>query len=447
MKEIAERLAAAGLSADEADRKARLFDSAERRLASLTRRDCKSAPRWFVPGRIEVFGKHTDYAGGRSLLCCVGRGFHVVARPRSDRVVRLADAVLGAEASQTLSEEQEIGGDGSWTAYPAAVLQRIARDFPGNLRGADIAFASDLPRSAGLSSSSALIVAVFTALARVNVLEEHAAYRANIRGAEDLAGYLGAVENGLSFGSLDGGRGVGTFGGSEDHTAILCCRAGHVSQYSFLPVRREKEVAVPHDWTFVVGASGVAAEKAGGARELYNRLSRATAAILNLWHEETGGEAPTLGQAACEPGGPERIRDVLGRSDPPGFSGDELSGRFEQFVQESEVLVPAAALAFESADAAALSDIAARSQAGAERLLRNQTPETIALVASARDLGAIATSAFGGGFGGSVWALVEKDRAESFRAAWQDDYRRSFPAAAPSSEFFLTEAGPGRLSL
>jgi galactokinase len=403
--------------------------------------------RWFVPGRIEVFGKHTDYAGGRSLLCCVGRGFHVVARPRSDRVVRIADAVLGTEASLTLSDDPVIGGEGNWTAYPAVVLRRIARDFPGKLRGADIAFASDLPRSAGLSSSSALIVAIFTAMARVNVLEEHAAYRANIRNAEDLAGYLGAVENGLSFGSLDGGSGVGTLGGSEDHTAILCGRVGHVSQYSFLPVRREKEVAVPHDWTFVVGASGVTAEKAGGARERYNRLSLATAAILDLWREKTGGEATTLGQAARAPGGPERIREVLGRSEHPGFSGDELSGRFEQFFEESEVLVPAAARAFESADAAALSEVASRSQAGAELSLRNQTPETIALAGSARDLGAIAASAFGGGFGGSVWALVEKDRAESLRAAWQGGYRRNFPDAAPSSEFFLTEAGPGRLSL
>ena len=24
--------------------------------------------RWFVPGRLEVLGKHTDYMGGRSLL-------------------------------------------------------------------------------------------------------------------------------------------------------------------------------------------------------------------------------------------------------------------------------------------------------------------------------------------------------------------------------------------
>jgi galactokinase len=445
VKEIAERLTAAGLSAAEADRKARLFDSAEQRLALLTRRACKSAPRWFVPGRIEVLGKHTDYAGGRSLLCAVERGFCVVARPRSDETVRVADAGLDVETRLPLSEEAG-AGERTWTAYPAAVVRRVARDFPGGLRGADIAFASDLPRSVGLSSSSALVVAVFTALARSNALEEREEFRSNIRSPEDLAGYLGAVENGLSFGPLAGDRGVGTFGGSEDHTAILCCRAGQLAQYAFCPVRFEREVALPPGWTFVVASSGVSAEKAGGARESYNRLSLAAAAIFELWRG-AGGAGETLGEAVCAPGAPERIREILTMSPHPRFPAQELRDRFEHFLEESEVLVPAAAEAFETGNVAALCDTVARSQAGAERLLRNQVPETIGLVASARSLGAIASSAFGAGFGGSVWALVPAGQADGFRASWEKDYRRRLPAAASSGEFFVTRAGPGLLRL
>ena len=49
--------------------------------------------------------------------------------------------------------------------------------------------------------------------------------------AENLVEYLGCIENGQSFGILTGESGVGTFGGSEDHTAILCARAGQISQY------------------------------------------------------------------------------------------------------------------------------------------------------------------------------------------------------------------------
>src|SRR5688500_19813809 len=51
--------------------------------------------RWCVPGRIEIFGKHTDYAGGRSLLAAVPRGFAVVARARPDDRVRVLDARHG----------------------------------------------------------------------------------------------------------------------------------------------------------------------------------------------------------------------------------------------------------------------------------------------------------------------------------------------------------------
>jgi galactokinase len=443
---ISERLTAAGLSTGEAERKTALFEAAEKRLPLHTGRAGESAPRWFVPGRIEIFGKHTDYAGGRSLLCAVERGICVVAQPRSDRVVRIADAILGLEASLTLSDEQESPEDGSWRAYPAAVARRIARNFPGGLAGADIAIASDLPRSAGLSSGSALVVAIFTALAHVNAIEKHPACRANIRRAEDLAGYLGAVENGLSFGTLAGDRGVGTFGGSEDHTAILCCRAGQLAQYAFCPVRFEREVALPPRWTFVVGTSGVSAEKAGAARERYNRLSLTAAAIFELWRG-AGGSGETLGEAVRAPGAPERIREILAMSSHPRFPARELRDRFEHFLEESEVLVPAAAEAFETRNAAALGDTVVRSQAGAERLLGNQVPETIGLVASARALGAIAASAFGAGFGGSVWALVPVSVADGFRASWEQDHRRRFPAAASSGEFFVTRAGPGLLRL
>lgn len=436
--QIAGRLIAAGLSAGEAEKKSRLFEVVDRRLDALGGESSK-AVRWFVPGRIEVFGKHTDYAGGRSLLCAVERGFCVVARPRTDRIVRIADAALNLEASFDFSEDATTRPGEDWTAYPAAVVRRIARDFPGSLRGADIAFASDLPRSAGLSSGSALVVAVFTALASVNALEEHSAYRANIKSPDDLAGYLGAVENGRDFGSLGGGRGVGTFGGSEDHTAILRCRAGKLSQYSFCPVRFEHVVALPRDWTFAVASSGIKAEKAGAARERYNRLSLATSEILDLWRKATGKTVTSLGEVVSAPGGAEQMRRVLAES--------PLSDRFEQFLEESESLVPAAAEAFARRDGTALRDIAARSQAGAECRLGNQIRETVALVSSALSLGVIAASAFGAGFGGSVWAVVPIGDADVFRSCWERDYLRRFPSAGPAAEFFLTGAGPGKQAL
>src|SRR5262249_51449130 len=149
-----------------------------------------------------------------------------------------------------------------------------ARNFAATeLRGADIVFESDLPPAAGMSSSSALIVAMFLALSEVNHLSKRAEYRANMQSNEDLAGYLGTVENGQSFGTLAGDRGVGTFGGSQDHAAILCARPRALCQYSFAPVRFERNVPLPKDHVLVIASSGVIAEKTVSAREKYNSVS------------------------------------------------------------------------------------------------------------------------------------------------------------------------------
>src|SRR6476619_4882407 len=48
----------------------------------------------WVPGRIEFLGKHTDYAGGRSLLCPADRGIRLTATRRNDALVRVTDAKL-----------------------------------------------------------------------------------------------------------------------------------------------------------------------------------------------------------------------------------------------------------------------------------------------------------------------------------------------------------------
>ena len=113
-----------------------------------------------------------------------------------------------------------------WRHYPEVAARRLAANFPGAALGADIVFASDLPRASGMSSSSALVVAIATALVRVAGIDERPEWRANIRGTLDVAGYFACIENGLTFGTLQGDAGVGTHGGSEDHAAILGATPG-----------------------------------------------------------------------------------------------------------------------------------------------------------------------------------------------------------------------------
>src|SRR5438093_10770078 len=67
-----------------------------------------------VPGRIEVLGKHTDYAGGRSLLCAVERGFVIAVGPRADSVIRIANADDGSTHS---SDAAATGDSQGWWRY------------------------------------------------------------------------------------------------------------------------------------------------------------------------------------------------------------------------------------------------------------------------------------------------------------------------------------------
>jgi len=443
---LEERLALAGISDAEIARKSRLFTRAS---AALGRRH---GLRLWVPGRIEFLGKHTDYAGGRSLICAVERGIAVVAAARDDRRIRITDAVSSEQIEIELSPTLP-PADGSWANYAITVARRIARNFPGPLRGADIAFASDLPPAAGLSSSSALVVATFLAIADLNALGAHEEYRRSLPNADDLAGYLGAVESGAPFGSLAGDRGVGTFSGSQDHTAILCSRGGALVQYRFAPVQFERAVPLPYDHVFVIGASGVLAEKTGAALELYNRQARRVRALVDRWRVATGRNDATLAAVlASSPDAFARLNAIvrdpaLAAAATDGFDATDLTTRAEQFATESLEIIPAAGDALERGDLVALGELVDRSQRGAELLLENQVPETRHLAQSARSLGAVAASAFGAGFGGSVWALVRRSDAARFMQCWQEAYELRFPEPASRSSFFVTAAGPAAMRL
>lgn len=440
-------LIAAGLGPAEAERKAPTFAANDRVLAAS---GSGERMRWFVPGRIEVLGKHTDYAGGRSLLCAVERGFCVTAIPRSDDVMRVVDVGNGVEARFRVSEGQP--GETRWRTYPAAVARRVARNFPApdshGLRGADIAFASDLPRAAGASSSTALIIAIFTVLAEINQLEQHPAYRENIPAVDALASYLGCVENGRTFGTLIGDTGVGTRGGAQDHTAILRAAPGNLVRYAYSPPAMEAVIPLPPGLTFVIGASGVAAEKTGAAKDQYNRAAEAVTAILDLWRDATGEDAATLFDLITSAAGEETsIRRVLAQSRHPRFPADALLARLDHFVHEAIDIIPHASDALARGDLDTFGALVDDSQSSAERWLANQIPETIALARLARSHGAIAASAFGAGFGGSVWALVRSADASAFMDAWRGDYLGRFPAHADLAQFFVTAPGPPRIRL
>ena len=374
-----------GFSEREGNRKAKMFGRCVGRLGQITEAATDVWRSYFVPGRIEVLGKHTDYAGGSSLVIAAERGFCIVAAPAEDSQVTITDVANGETIEFTMTPDL-VPKLGHWSNYPMTVARRLIRNFPGATRGAQIALASDLPPAAGMSSSSALMVAVFYALADANDIWRHDCFLPELNEPLNLAGYLATIENGQSYGPLVGDRGVGTFGGSEDHTAILCARPGFVRQYAYCPVRFERQMPLPPAYTFVVAASGVVAEKTGAALEKYNRASRLAAAVAEIWRRETGGDEPHLAAVVrSRADAADRLRAILAGVKHDEFTSSDLLSRFEHFVIENEQVIPAAGAALDGGDLEAFGRWVDRSQHAAETLLGNQIPETVHLAASARN--------------------------------------------------------------
>jgi galactokinase len=109
----------------------------------------------FAPGRVNLIGEHTDYAGGLVLPIAIDLGTTLIGQRGHDRVV----LVSGPE-----HEPAEVTLDGSgtykgWARFVAAVVAELA---PAH--GVIGEVATTLPVGAGLSSSAALEVAVALAI-------------------------------------------------------------------------------------------------------------------------------------------------------------------------------------------------------------------------------------------------------------------------------------------
>lgn len=389
--------------------------------------------RWFVPGRIEVLGKHTDYAGGRTLVAAVDRGVTTTCTPCDGPGVTASSAAVPGELHLRAGVDPRLPA-GHWGGYVQAVVDRLTDNF-GPLAPCRIEVSSNLPLASGMSSSSALVSSVVLAVADANGFTGSAKWARNVADEADLAQYLACFENGMSFKELPGAAGVGTFGGSEDHTAMVASRAGKLGQFRFCPIRLEKRVDFPAELALVVAVSGVAAEKTGAARDLYNRASLSTREILRLWNESTGRDDAVLADALeADPGSVELHRLVAG--------DDYLTRRLDHFLAESQRIIPAASGALAAGDLEAFGAAADESQALAGSLLGNQVPQTIALARIARDLGAVAACSFGAGFGGSVWAAVPHADTEAFAAAWLERYQGEFPVEAARATTLITAPGP-----
>lgn len=396
----------------------------------------------FVPGRIEVLGRHTDYAGGRGLVCAVSRGFLFAAASNALGRVRLFEESREFEPVDFPLRPSITPVVGAWANYPMTMARRLARNFGSGLGGVDIVLDSTLPVGSGMSGSSALMMATFTAIAALDGLPTAPTFRENLPSPIDLAVYLACAENGQGYRGLKGGQGVGTFGGSEDHAAILMGRAGVLSVFGFRPASLIAEVPWPRSWRLIVAFSGVRAEKTREALRKYNLVSRRAALAVTRYNQRYGTRLSSLREVVKD----ARAHRSLARLE--GLDGgrrDELAlaERVRQFRLEEERALPAALRAIAGRDIQGLGVALSQSHRASKRYLWNIAPEIDWLQRSALRLGAAGASGFGAGFGGSILALVEAGRGVPLIRAWQEEYRGRHPERAGDASFFAAAPAPG----
>ena len=130
-----------------------------------------------APGRVNLIGEHIDYHHLPVMPFAIERAISVVFAPASggsgDGRVRIGTAQGELAAADFEADHFEVSDQleklpaGDWRNYVRAAAQSLASEQQIS-GGLDAWVVSDLPVAAGLSSSSALVVAVGLALGRVN---------------------------------------------------------------------------------------------------------------------------------------------------------------------------------------------------------------------------------------------------------------------------------------
>ncbi len=349
-----------------------------------------------APGRVNLIGEHTDYNGLPVLPMALNREIvlRYSARP-DDQVILHNTHPRFPPVRFRLSESIEPDPPGSWGNYPRAAGQALWRE-TGPLTGFEGEISSTLPMAAGLSSSSALLVATALALLEVSRREVP---------RDRLATVLALGE-----------RYVGVQSGGMDQAICLNGRAGHALRIDFRPVLRLTLVPVPDTWRVIVASSMVEAAKSARARDAYNtRVGECRAAL-----EQVTGQA--LGTAATDYAAfLSRIPapDALAAATP--LLNQNLLRRFRHVVTEAE-RVSQAETALRQGDLARFGALLQASHSSLRDDYDVSTPELDQLVAIAEKAGAAGARLTGAGLGGGLLAVTAVDGAEAVMEAQRREY-------------------------
>jgi galactokinase len=348
---------------------------------------------WLAPGRANVMGEHTDYNDGYVLPFALGRGTMVAAGRRADRrLVLCSRQQAGADVDISL-DGLAPGRIAGWAAYPAGVAWALAAA-GYEMPGACIAIDSDVPGGAGLSSSAALECATALALTGLAGLSVD---------RRELATIARQAENefvGVPSGIMDQSASLLC---QAEHALLLDCRSLESSQVPFNPDQAGSRLLLIN-----TRASHELAAGQYGQRRVECEQAARLLGVPSLRYVTDPGQIgrlnhPVLRRRACHVvTDNQRVLDVVALLTAGSSGGDPYPGIGRLLTSAHRSLRDDFEISWPEADVAADAAVAA---------------------------GALGARMIGGGFGGSVLALVREEAEDPVRAAVADTFaRRSWTA-------------------
>ncbi len=319
-------------------------------------------------------GDHTDYHEGFVLPLAIGLECTVAVTPTDGHTLRASSAQFPGDVSVAADGRDDPRTlDPAWGRFVAGVARTLS-DRGLTVPGADLEISSTVPPGSGLSSSSALSVALTMALTELSGASLNPTDLARLALDSEVAA-------------------TGVPGGLMDQLASLLGRAGHAllidcRAVTAVPVPLAPEIAV------IVVHSGAPRTLAGseyGTRRAECETIARQIGVRSL-------RDATLEQVADHP----RARHVL----------------------TENARVQATAAALPAGDLSVLGPLLLASHASLRDDYEVSTPELDVLVELLVECGAAGARLTGAGFGGCVVALTQRNHADDVVAKTVLRYRR-----------------------
>ncbi len=339
-----------------------------------------------APGRVNLIGEHTDYAGGFVMPAAIDFATVAAISPRTDGAVSIHSANFDETVEHQL-DAIPAKGSGHWSDYPLGVLQML-RAQGTEVPAFSLSLYGDVPIGAGLSSSASIEVATLAALL--------AAAQTTMPKPE-MAKLAQKAENnyvGANTGIMD--QFIACCG-KRDHALLLDCRS-----------LASKLAPIPPTINLVICNTMVKHSHAGGEYNTRRAEVEQATAILRSHRPEIQLLRDATPQD-LEQWGREMPLNVLKRA---------------RHIITDSLRAEAAAAALERGDLKELGKLMAEAHASYRDDFEASCPEADLMVELAnKQPGLVGARLTGGGFGGCTVNLVEQEHVPAFVTAVASAYQ------------------------